>query len=348
MKKIYLLFVALILIALPNISLAQDYLIDFEVLTLGHYSSPPPQYPQIKGIEGDIISINPCSYNAYLKWLELIGAEYLIVGPLTHTTTVSMKYSGPTPSYGLSVKKASSLAGPYSAVNFLTLGNGPCYTIITATVDQGYYLKIEPINSQTINLDWIQSDNGALPVELVAFSATRIGDNVQLKWQTATEVNNFGFDVERSTDGKSFNKIGFVAGHGTVNTPQNYTFTDGSNAAQLFYRLKQIDRDGKTDYSSIVNVTSAMPNTIKIMSAYPNPFNPSTTISISVPVASMITLNVFDVAGRQVATIMKGEVEAGTHNFTFTPNTLSSGTYFIGLLGGDNTTFIVQKIVLSK
>ncbi|MDP1678068.1 MAG: hypothetical protein Q8L88_14520, partial [Bacteroidota bacterium] len=91
----------------------------------------------------------------------------------------------------------------------------------------------------------------ALPVELVSFSATAKGKNVELKWNTATEVNNYGFEIERSVvsdrhlqgDGYfSWTKIGFVEGNGTTNAPKLYSFVDASASGKVLYRLKQIDR----------------------------------------------------------------------------------------------------------
>ncbi|MFC1725564.1 hypothetical protein ACFL4T_08045, partial [candidate division KSB1 bacterium] len=120
-----------------------------------------------------------------------------------------------------------------------------------------------------------------LPVELVDFTADAGNNFVDLAWTTASELNNFGFEVERG-DGADFEKVGFVAGNGTTDEEMNYTFTDeGLAAGTYFYRLKQVDYDGNTAYSDAVEVLIAAGN-FKLNQNYPNPFNPTTNISFDI------------------------------------------------------------------
>ena len=115
------------------------------------------------------------------------------------------------------------------------------------------------------------SSPGALPVELTSFTANLIGGNVELHWATQTEVNNYGFEIERATSLTQiipvWDKVGFVEGNGNSNSPKEYSFTDFPNGETKFqYRLKQIDNDGKYEYSSVVSIEIKVPNTIHIKS----------------------------------------------------------------------------------
>jgi hypothetical protein len=127
---------------------------------------------------------------------------------------------------------------------------------------------------------YYKNTSPVLPVEMIAFTA-QVQDNqtTLLQWQTASEENNQGFEVQRSADGKNWEAIHFVAGNGTTLETQNYTFTDDDPLAGVnYYRLKQVDFDGQFEYSNIVNIQtieSSNPQTINI---YPNPVTDELTI----------------------------------------------------------------------
>jgi hypothetical protein len=96
---------------------------------------------------------------------------------------------------------------------------------------------------------------GILPVELVDFRATQQGNIVELNWTTASELNNAFYDIEQSADGKKFSKIGDLKGAGTTNVPQYYTFAVEKPFSGIqYYRLKQVDTDGKFEYSKTVSI----------------------------------------------------------------------------------------------
>jgi len=118
-----------------------------------------------------------------------------------------------------------------------------------------------------------------LPVELTSFTAKVSGGKVQLDWTTATEINNSGFDIERSFDGSTFTSVGFVKGNGTTTEPREYSFIDKFEfkaTQSIYYRLKQFDYDGSVNYSNIISVVVEMPLEYSLDQNYPNPFNPST------------------------------------------------------------------------
>lgn len=190
-----------------------------------------------------------------------------------------------------------------------------------------------------------------LPVELTTFTAFAVKNSVELAWNTATEVNNYGFEVERAihsglNGSMEWQKIGFVNGYGTSNAPHTYSFIDNvATFGAYSYRLKQIDRDGKFEYSKEVEATIAMaPNTIVLGQNYPNPFNPETSIEFAIPKAGYTTLKVYNTLGQEVATLVNGNVDAGIMNqVSFNGNTIASGLYFYTLRSG---SFVETKKML--
>jgi len=197
-----------------------------------------------------------------------------------------------------------------------------------------------------IATSWSQAP---LPVELSSFSAFVNGSAVNLKWHTKTEVNNYGFEILRSTqnDNDSWTKIGFVNGHGNSNSPKDYSFTDRSILSGKFiYRLKQIDTDGKYEYSKEVEVDLGLPKNYSLEQNYPNPFNPSTVISWQSPVGSQQVIKLFDVIGNEVATLINEWKEAGSHSLKFDASDLSSGVYYYKLTTDNFSS--TKKMILTK
>ena len=159
--------------------------------------------------------------------------------------------------------------------------------------------------------------NNPVPVELASFSAQVSQNSVKLGWTTASESNNFGFDIERSFDGNVFSKIGFVQGQGTTVVPQHYVFEDNEIdlADELhYYRLKQIDTDGSFEYSVTIKVELLSPETFVLRQNYPNPFNPGTLISYQIPLSSKVTLVIYNLQGQVIRTLVNEEVSRGFHN----------------------------------
>ena len=204
--------------------------------------------------------------------------------------------------------------------------------------------------------------NGTLPVELTTFTAHNTGDKVELQWNTATEVNNYGFEIQRSAistqqsanaaaDSRKLNaegweKIGFVKGSGNSNSPKNYSFIDDNPpSGTVEYRLKQIDNDGNFKYSQIVTVTS-LPKKYELWQNYPNPFNPTTTIQYAIPKAEHVTLKVYDELGKEVSTLVDENKEAGQYRVNFNGSNLASGIYYYRIAAGDFTE--VKKLLLLK
>ena len=191
-----------------------------------------------------------------------------------------------------------------------------------------------------------------LPVELTSFTASTEKNGVTLSWKTATETNNYGFEIQRSAvspqqSDNMWSKIGFVEGNGTTNAPKSYSFTDKSANGKILYRLKQIDRDGKFEYSQTVEVSAAAaPKEFALKQNYPNPFNPTTAISYQLSVNGYTSLKVYDAIGREVATLVNEVKEAGTYTAQFDGARFSSGIYFAKLTSDRKTQ--MKKLLLLK
>jgi len=198
-----------------------------------------------------------------------------------------------------------------------------------------------------------------LPVELVSFTALLNNGDVTLLWETATEKNNYGFEVERSLNLRGFDNnngdlnlggfsaIGFVEGSGNSNSPKQYSFTDYPQAGtKLKYRLKQIDTDGQFQYSSILEVESGTPIKYELKQNYPNPFNPVTNISYTLPMDGFVTLKVYDIIGKEVATLLNENKKAGSYEAIFDGSSLASGVYFFRMNSGSFSSKI--KMILLK
>lgn len=201
------------------------------------------------------------------------------------------------------------------------------------------------------------SDTTIVPVELVSFSASVAANIVTLEWNTATELNNHGFEIERSLDKTNppdgeagWRTIGFREGKGTTSEPQQYSYSDifsGIESSKLYYRLKQIDFNGTFEYSDFVEVEIA-PSTFALSQNYPNPFNPSTSISYQLPVKSFVKLEVYDVLGNKVLTLVNEEKPAGSFKVELDGISLQSGVYFYRLQAGDPSSGSGQSFVETK
>jgi hypothetical protein len=184
------------------------------------------------------------------------------------------------------------------------------------------------------NSTWI---NTVLPVELSSFSASLVNNGVRLNWRTETEVNNYGFEIEREVGSRQsvvskWDVIGFVEGHGNSNSPKEYLFIDDEiTSGQYAYRLKQIDNDGKFEYSKIIEIDVDAPLEFELSQNYPNPFNPSTTIKFSLPITSNVKLSVFNILGEEVQILVNDTKEAGVYTINFDVSQLNSGIYFYKL-----------------
>lgn len=210
----------------------------------------------------------------------------------------------------------------------------------------GTYTLPDPDNEYTAARIFLFYD-AIVPVELTSFTAAVTGTTVKLNWTTATEINNRGFDVERSSEGSTqWTKIGFVEGSGTTTNHKQYSYSDKPGTGKYYYRLRQVDFDGTHEYSGIVSAEVTAPTEFKLNQNYPNPFNPSTKFSFTIPVNSDVILTVYNQIGQQVGIIENGNLEAGSYEYTWNAENQSSGIYFYELSAGSFKS--VRKMTLVK
>jgi photosystem II stability/assembly factor-like uncharacterized protein len=203
--------------------------------------------------------------------------------------------------------------------------------------------------------------NDPLPIQLASFTGTVAnGNDVILEWMTISEVNNYGFFVQRRVHNMPvFGEIPnvFIPGHGTTIEPQFYSWTDVQLDPALYdYRLRQVDLDGSHSFSPIVSVEVQGPTDVlddgmsafvfSLHQNYPNPFNPSTVVRYSLPRASHVSLKVFSILGQEVATLVNEQKQSGRHEVKWDARGVTSGMYFYRLQAGENVQ--TKKMILVK
>lgn len=194
--------------------------------------------------------------------------------------------------------------------------------------DSGSYTVTNP--DALDRLKFVAYYDGSVPVELVSFSASISGPSIVLNWKTASEINNYGFEIQRKSQNSDWKKIGFVNGAGTTSDSKSYTFTDVEIESGLYsYRLKQIDFDGKFGFSNVIEVEADLTiNDYRLFQNYPNPFNPSTTIKYSLPAEGNVKLSVFNTIGQELETLVSEYQSAGTYEILWNADQFTSGVYF--------------------
>ena len=222
----------------------------------------------------------------------------------------------------------------------------------------------------TLIANTIIATSPVLSTVLKSFTSNVKGSSVILKWTTSSEVNNHGFDIERSVNKTIWARLGFVAGSGTTNSLRNYTFTDNSitTSGTYYYRLKQINNDGTYQYfnkaggdfvrvrghgkialnqaDSNTEVESSSATEFTLNQNYPNPFNPSTVISYSIPLSANVMMVVYNSIGQNVKVLENGFKNAGNYTVSFNASELPSGVYFYKIDAGEYTQ--IRKMMLLK
>ena len=190
-----------------------------------------------------------------------------------------------------------------------------------------------------------------MPVEMKIFKADVKGCTVKLMWITNSEINNSGFEIQRSIsiNFDSFDKAGFVKSNNNNNHQTEYSFTDSKlNTGKYFYRLKQIDLNGNFKYYTLQNViTIGAPIQFNLGQNYPNPFNPATKIDFQLPFDSKVSVTIYDVTGKEIKKLVNNEFKkADYYTISFNATNLSSGVYFYNITAGKYTD--TKKMILIK
>lgn len=276
------------------------------------------------------------------------GAFYWMIKNSTGTVTIS----GPTEViWSHASLGGNDYQGTYTgSINVLAgLAAGTQYQLHIYAKSWGSGQGDSYLSNSSANYVATFTTDNTFPVELNSFNAVIKGKAVELIWQTASETNNHGFEIEKKQSGSTWTTVGFKQGQGTCNCVTNYSYADNSiNRGKVEYRLKQIDRDGKFTYSNIVEaIVGLSPNSVELSSNYPNPFNPSTSISFMLGTSGNASLIVYDVLGKEVAVIANGMFNAGEMNtFTFNASSLTSGVYYYRLTSG--ATVETRKMLMMK
>lgn len=233
--------------------------------------------------------------------------------------------------------------------NGFATGNDTISEDPTPTYDAIWFFCPDGSDTTIIYLDQVSWDaSGPLPIELLSLNAAADNNVVDLRWITATELNNRGFEIQRRTINSSFETIAFVDGKGTSIQVTGYSYSDAVNkTGTYYYRLKQVDFDGTIEYSNevMVNVI-ALPGQYALAQNFPNPFNPSTTIEFVIPQSGFVNLSVFNLLGEEVAELVNEVKDSGTHTVTFDASNLSSGLYIYTLSANGNN--VTKKMSLIK
>jgi hypothetical protein len=225
-------------------------------------------------------------------------------------------------------------------------GNGGTLTV---------YVRVVTSSAGTLNA-WIDNTGAGydaqvsiigdvpLPIQLASFKAATLNcKGVSLTWTTASETNNYGFYVQRNGV-----DLAFIAGHGTTLDQHAYSYNDNPSLGQYRYGLKQVDLDGTATLSETILMDVAAPAPIKFVlnQNYPNPFNPSTRISFSITKEGPVSLRVYDILGREVATLVNENRKPGEYSERFDGSRLASGVYMYVLQSAEGR--LTSRMVLSK
>ncbi len=280
---------------------------------------------------------NNTSTTNYLKRYWLITVGEFSTAP---TVTMTFQYNSTTDVNGT---ESLLVGGMYKGGMWSPLTNANTTSHTFMAINK----TVEANKSSTLHVT--AGEDGVMPVHLNSLTSSVNKNDVKLNWQTASEINNSGFEIYRKlSTSDDFVKVGFVKGSGTVNTPTNYSFSDNNLATGKYsYKIKQIDYNGNYEYFALENdVIVGIPANYELSQNFPNPFNPSTKINFSIPKDQRVSLKIYDMLGKETATIVNDYKAAGFYTVEFNASNLTSGIYFY-VLRGDNFTQ-TKKMTLIK
>ncbi len=280
-------------------------------------------------------------------WLRKFGAyvDKLEIKISTTTNTSTSAFTVVVADLPFSAADSGWVARAYAIGSLVPAGSN-VYIAFRAVVADNFN------DGAAFFIDDVKAGAGVVPVELASFNASANISDVKLSWATATETNNKGFYVERKVVGGEYAAIGFIEGVGTSSSTKEYSFVDRSlQNGKYSYRLRQVDFDGTTEYSKEIEVDVTGPTAFALSQNYPNPFNPSTMINFALATDAKVVLSVYNVLGQEVATLVNGNLAAGSHSVSFDASKLTSGLYIakINATGINGQNFVSNiKMMLNK
>jgi hypothetical protein len=281
------------------------------------------------------------------------GGDYkdISISQSIHITTVNVSYAVNVQYFKLQFLNDDVVVKELSSI---TTGNKSVDVIANKIrfYDEGFS------SSGGIELESVSWDD-SMPVELTSFAVMLDGNKARLVWQTATEINNYGFEIHRSSNENNWETIGFVEGNGNSSSPKEYSFIDqNSFHGEVKYRLKQIDNDGSFEYSETVVVNTVTPTDFELHQNYPNPFNPVTKIKFSTTSPlnpspyqgegnreRLIVLKIYDILGNEIATLLDEQKPPGMYEVIWDAGNQTSGIYFYKI-EADNFSKTMKMILL--
>jgi len=267
-----------------------------------------------------------------------VTAPSALTSEVTSPLTIQLNwYDNSNNEDGFIIERSDAGSG-YNVIATVNAGVTSYEDNVSQAIDYSYRVKAYNA-TDTSGYSNITCVNGSIvPVEISLFTIeiSRDESSVILLWETASEANNRGFEIERNLDGitGSWAVIGFVEGKGTTTEKSYYRFVDDfSNygfKGKLQYRLKQIDYDGTTSYSNVVSIDmNVLRKDYELLQNYPNPFNPATSIRFNIPEQSKVKVEVINSLGEVVSEIFNGVRESGFYNETWNAGNFSSGVYYV-------------------
>ncbi|HMS65959.1 MAG TPA: T9SS type A sorting domain-containing protein [Ignavibacteria bacterium] len=311
-------------------------------VTQRNNETPPSQSSPV--INVNTTAVNPGStitnpnviYQDYWFTVSYTGNDYL--GNATYNLAIDVTYF--TNRSNLYIIQRADQTGPWTCLN------------TSVSLDEVFTTGLTSFGDFALAGDSVTQP---LPVELSSFVSVINNNDVTLNWSTVSEINNSGFDVERSSvqnGSGQWSKVGSVSGNGTTDITNYYSFTDKAlNSGRYSYRLKQIDFNGNFEYFNLSNeVNIGIPVKFSLSQNYPNPFNPSTKINYEMAFDGNVSLKIFDISGKEVASVVNDYRPAGFYTVNFNGSSLSSGMYFyrISVDGNGNNYSAVKKMILVK
>lgn len=290
-----------------------------------------------QGSSSSYVTYGVCKLSqiAYTGDYPISSVQLIVMKYAFHTASRDTMFIWVNPSLGSSEPNVST-ANAFDAAN-----NDPNWKTSVSNID------IRPMNSNVgFSIDGIRIANtwsqAPLPVVLESFKSTVNENNVTLKWITAGEINNKGFQIIRN--GMT---VGWIEGSGNSNTPKQYSFTDKDLPDGSYdYALKQIDYNGNNSViGKQLNLSVTPPKTFEA-SVYPNPFNSSANLKLHIPSAGQLSIKIFDISGKEIAEIYNGFSSAGRFSYSVSGISLSSGIYFCSIIttaGRKIKKFVVKK-----